>query len=169
MPLTFADDSSEILGTLSNFFDSRQCPAYLVGGFLRDSLLSRPSKDIDLAVRGDAPSLGQELAGWLSGTYIPLSSVHGVSRIVIGGDTGHPWTIDLSGFSGSIEQDLHRRDFTIDALALPLENWRPARTTRCVVPPPHRSHRLECSTIGRISPEVFDGCAAPRLVRRTGR
>lgn len=153
--MTFADDSPEILGTLSNFFDSRQCSAYLVGGYLRDSLLSRPSKDIDLAVMGDPQSLGRELADRLSGTYFPLSSVHGVSRIVIDGDSGHPWTIDLSGFSESIEQDLTRRDFTIDALALPLQNWQDSPWADQVIDPTGGASDLDGKRIRVTHSQVF--------------
>ena len=118
-----ADNIAAILTNLTRFFTTRQCPAFLVGGYLRDSLLSLPAQDIDVAVAGDPQLLGQELAQELDGAFVPLSLTHGVARIVVRGPDNQPWTVDITGFSGSIEEDLARRDFTINALALPLEGW----------------------------------------------
>ena len=105
----FATDNSQgFLAQLSAFFDSRQYAPFLVGGYLRDSLLSIPSKDIDIAVPGDPQELGQALAQLLPGTYIPLSRAHSVCRIVSTDQTGQQWNVDMAGFSGSIEEDLAR-------------------------------------------------------------
>ena len=80
--------------------------------------------DIDIAVQGDALSLAKDMADTLSASYVPLSPSHNVGRIAIPpvqGENG--WTIDVSGINGSIFDDLARRDFTVDALALALEKW----------------------------------------------
>ena len=117
-----ADKSQDFLAQLSAFFNSRQCAPFLVGGYLRDSLLSIPSNDIDIAVPGDPQALGQALAQLLAGTYIPISRAHSVWRIVSTDQAGQKWNVDLAGFSGNIEENLARRDFTIDSLALPLDS-----------------------------------------------
>jgi poly(A) polymerase len=117
-----ADNSQDFLAQLSAFFNSRQCAPFLVGGYLRDSLLSIPSNDIDIAVPGEPQELGQALAQLLAGTYISLSRAHSVCRIVSTDQTGQQWNVDLAGFTGSIEEDLARRDFTVDSLALPLDS-----------------------------------------------
>ena len=117
-----ADNAQDFLAQLSAFFNSRQCAPFLVGGYLRDSILSIPSNDIDIAVPGDPQELGQALAQLLSGTYIPISRAHSVCRIVSTDQTGQQWNVDLAGFSGNIEEDLARRDFTVDSLALPLDS-----------------------------------------------
>ena len=119
-----------ILDQLRSFFSSQECSAFLVGGYLRDSMLSvPPERDLDIAVAGDPQLLGPGLASVLGGTYVALGPTHRVGRVVVAssdGDDEEPdvegaWTIDLRGFSGSIEEELGNRDFTINALALPLE------------------------------------------------
>lgn len=118
-----------MLTRLKQFFSSRGGGAYLVGGYLRDSIVSLPAQDeVDIAMPGDPQSTGRDLALALSGTYIPLGPAHGVARVVAVADEGRRWTIDLKGYSGTIQEDLAQRDFTIDAMALPLENWDPSIT-----------------------------------------
>ena len=95
-----------------------------MGGYLRDSLLSLPAQDeVDIAVPGDPQSAARDLALTLGGTYVPLGPAHGVARVVAVTDEERRWTIDLKGYSGTIQDDLAGRDFTIDAMALPLESW----------------------------------------------
>jgi putative nucleotidyltransferase with HDIG domain len=94
-------------------------PAYLVGGALRDALLERDVSDIDLAVAGDAPGFARALADRLGGSYVLLDAERGTARVALDGPVR---TIDVSRLrGGSIEADLGERDFTIDALAVPLE------------------------------------------------
>ena len=68
--------------------------------------------------------VARELAGELGGSLAPLSVPRGMMRVVLanrdGHDNGPGPTIDLSGFSESIESDLARRDFTVNAMAVPL-------------------------------------------------
>ena len=95
-----------------------------MGGYLRDSLLSLPMQDeVDIAAPGDPQSTGRDLALALGGTYVPLGPAHSVSRVVAVADEGGRWTIDIKGYLGTIQEDLAGRDFTIDAMALPLEHW----------------------------------------------
>jgi len=104
----------------------------LVGGYLRDTLRSAtPAQDVDIALPGDAQKIGRELAKFLGGTFVPLGAAFGAARVVISSldpespeeETTKDWTIDLWGYSGSVEEDLARRDFTIDAMALPFQDW----------------------------------------------
>ncbi len=99
--------------------------AYVVGGFLRDLTLGIHAADIDLAVNGDAVSIARHAANALGGAFVLLHEEHATARVVLPretGETGTRRTVDLASFSGSIEEDLARRDFTIDAMALPLDD-----------------------------------------------
>ena len=90
----------------------------LVGGAVRDALLGRlaPCPDLDLVVPSGAISLGRQLARRCSGTCVVLDPDRDIARLVLRG-----WTLDLARQEGSsLEQDLHRRDFTANAIALPL-------------------------------------------------
>jgi len=101
--------------------------AYLVGGSVRDWLLSaKPGQDIDIAVSGDSEAIAREIAGRFGGTIVPLSPAHGIVRVAVPADDGAedgPWNIDVDGFTGTIEEDLARRDFSVNAMAVPLAGW----------------------------------------------
>jgi putative nucleotidyltransferase with HDIG domain len=100
---------------------------FLVGGFVRDWLISpKPGHDIDIAVSGDPELIAQEIALRFGGTVVPLSPARGVVRVAGPGnaDAGEPpWNIDVNGFSGTIEEDLSRRDFSVNAMAIPIADW----------------------------------------------
>jgi len=90
----------------------------LVGGAVRDALLNRlgPRPDLDLVVNCDAIGFAKEASRRWGGTCVVLDADHGIARLVIQG-----WTIDLATQEGgSLEADLGRRDFTVNAIALPL-------------------------------------------------
>lgn len=94
-------------------------PGYLVGGSLRDALLDRPLADLDLAVAGDAPDFARRLAERLRGHYVLLDEERGTARVVL--DEGAVRIIDVARLRGDIASDLAQRDFTIDAIAAPID------------------------------------------------
>lgn len=119
-------------------------PVYLVGGFVRDALLGRESADIDLGLPGepaDAIKVARQVAN-LARAELPgykaspftLDAAWGVARVVF---TPAPENTSEKGFyldivvlnGGNIETDLSRRDFTINALALPLTRFLAADNT----------------------------------------
>ena len=87
-------------------------------------MLGVPAADIDLAVNGDAVSIARDMAHAFGWTFVLLHEEHATARIVLHreeGETGPRRTVDVASYYGSIEDDLARRDFTIDAMALPLD------------------------------------------------
>jgi len=126
---------------------------YMVGGFVRDLIMGRPSNDFDLVVEGDAIALGTALAEKFGGRVVlhkrfrtakwQLGDISESLAKVLSerydGEYDHkliPDSIDLitarrefyteptvlpTVESGSIKLDLHRRDFTINTLALRLD------------------------------------------------
>ena len=97
--------------------------AYVVGGILRDLILGIRATDIDLAVRGDAVAIAREAAKALGGTFVLLHEEHATARIVLPhseADDGPRWTLDLTSYFGSIDENLASRDFTINAMAASL-------------------------------------------------
>ena len=72
-----------MLPRLAAFFAARSVDAYVVGGQVRDRLLSRPpGSDFDLAVAGDAARLAAALAAEFGGSVAPLSPERGMMRVV---------------------------------------------------------------------------------------
>ncbi len=98
--------------------------AWLVGGGLRDALLGNPVHDLDVAVSGGPLELGRRLRERLPVTLAELQ--RDTVRVGLSGaDDRPPAQLDLSPLRGpDIETDLRARDFTINALALPLAAHR---------------------------------------------
>lgn len=99
----------------------------LVGGAVRDALLGRLASrpDLDFVVPADALGLCRQLAGELGGSCVPLDPERDIARLVLRG-----WTLDLARREGAdLESDLRRRDYTANAIALPLAGGAPVDPT----------------------------------------
>ncbi|HTY17644.1 MAG TPA: hypothetical protein VMH82_07940 [Myxococcota bacterium] len=111
--------------------EQRARAVYLVGGPVRDLLLGRPLRDVDLIVEGDA-GVAEELARAASppGVQVVSHDRFGTVRL-----ESSEAALDLAGTRreryarpgalpsvepGSVDEDLLRRDFTVNAMALPL-------------------------------------------------
>jgi tRNA nucleotidyltransferase (CCA-adding enzyme) len=102
-----------------------EVPVYLVGGGVRDLLLGRERTDLDLAVEGDAAALGRRLGG-----EIREHERFATAKVVVDGleidlATARSETYSEPGAlpevrPAALAEDLARRDFTINAMALPL-------------------------------------------------
>ncbi|MDD5208980.1 MAG: HD domain-containing protein [Elusimicrobiales bacterium] len=94
---------------------------YLVGGALRDALLKRPFKDIDLAAppSADFKAKTRRLARKLDASCFPLDEEAQIFRLA---QRKAPFCqLDIMPFvGGNLESDLDRRDFTVNALAYKL-------------------------------------------------
>jgi hypothetical protein len=89
--------------------------AYVVGGAVRDELLARPVVDVDVATP-DPEVAARIYAGISKGALFPLSERHGAWRVAFPDGT----TVDFTPLRGGIEDDLRTRDFTINAIAVPV-------------------------------------------------
>ena len=141
---------------LKEYFFGTGTSAYLVGGYIRDSLLSLPQqRDIDIALSADSQSVARDLAKALGGSFVPLNPDRGIARVVVEDPVAGPWKVDLVTMSGSIEEDLARRDFTIDALALPLSAWASPVPGDSVIDPFNGRQDLLRKCVRAVSPQVF--------------
>src|SRR5438094_3418752 len=90
-----------------------------VGGAVRDAWLGRrPGREVDLdvAVPAGALDLARRVAERLRGAFVPLDPERGTGRVVLPGVR-----LDVTDFRGpSLAADLAARDFTVNALAVPL-------------------------------------------------
>src|SRR5881628_3871065 len=97
----------------------RRSAAVLVGGAVRDAWLGRrPGREVDLdvAVPAGALDLARRVAERLRGAFVPLDPERGTGRVVLPGVR-----LDVTDFRGpSLAADLAARDFTVNALAVPL-------------------------------------------------
>jgi len=113
LPLPFRTLLSELIAVLS----LRRVEAYATGGFLRDALLGVTIHDLDISVTADPLEVAPELAAIFNGHYFALDEERRMFRVLI---PAHDLHLDLLPFAGRIEDDLKTRDFTVDAMAAPL-------------------------------------------------
>ena len=111
--------------------DKLGVPAYLIGGFVRDKIIGRPTTDVDVVCIGDGIALAHEVATLFSPKpTVAFFKTFGTAQLKIDdfiiefvGARKESYASDSrkpSVSPGSIEDDQNRRDFTINALAIGL-------------------------------------------------
>jgi tRNA nucleotidyltransferase/poly(A) polymerase len=99
---------------------------FLVGGSIRDLLLGRPLKDLDLVCAG-ARDFASLMARSHAARLVPLGQDHDPPSFRVVSARDHRDYLDITERAGpDIISDLGRRDFTANALALRLDNTAPA-------------------------------------------
>ncbi len=157
-----------ILTKVSDLLAEQNVEAYVVGGLVRDVLLGRATADIDLAVATDALEVAHKVASVLGGKYVLLDRVNRIGRVVLA-DEGESskrvqWELDISTFEGNIKQDLARRDFTIDAMAVDLKQFGKDFFPVQLIDPFNGRDDLHRGVIRVVAETVFESDAA-RLIR----
>ena len=118
--------------------------AWVVGGAVRDELLGRELVDLDIACR-EPQAAARGYAKRSGGAPFPLSERHGAWRVAL--DDGRR-TVDFTPLAGTVEEDLATRDFTINAIAVPLAGGDP-------VDPFAGLADLDAKLIRAVTPDVF--------------
>jgi putative nucleotidyltransferase with HDIG domain len=132
--------------------------AWLVGGTVRDRVLGRETADFDVATAGSAGDIARALGRAAGGFAFELSEAFGAWRIVAHDRT---WQVDVLPLNGAtIEEDLGRRDLTINAIAAPLGS-------RGYVDPFGGLEDLSMRRLRAVSPVAFerDALRTLRLAR----
>jgi poly(A) polymerase len=149
MDIQCTDKERDILNKIAESAAEKSVQAYLIGGFVRDKIIGRPTKDADIVCLGDGIALANAVAEKFSPKpYVAFFKTFGTAQIKInfsnssesapsslekmGGDI---FEIEFVGARkesynydsrkpavepGSLEDDQNRRDFTINALAISL-------------------------------------------------
>ncbi|HET7009256.1 MAG TPA: HD domain-containing protein [Anaerolineales bacterium] len=136
---------------------------WVVGGSVRDVLLDRPSQDVDFVVAGDALALGRRLANEAGADYFDLDADRGTGRMLLTTGAGRKTVFDFARLQGgSIEQDLRLRDFTLNAMAVAIDD-----PTRLIDPTGGRVHLqkrwLEACSPTAVLDDPVRGLRAVRL------
>ena len=94
---------------------------FLVGGAIRDILIARPIKDIDFVVSRNPREIARKLADELDAAYFVLDEERNTCRVLLEQKSQNKIIFDFAQMrGGSIEEDLMKRDFTINAMAVDL-------------------------------------------------
>lgn len=94
---------------------------YLVGGAVRDAMLGRLSLDLDFAAPADGIRLARRVADALEADVFPLDDARDTGRVIVTLADGSREKLDFATYRGdSLDDDLHNRDFTVNAMAVDL-------------------------------------------------
>jgi putative nucleotidyltransferase with HDIG domain len=121
-----------IIGKVAEAAKHLSLPAFVVGGFVRDKLLDRPCKDIDIVCLGDAIALAnkaselfhpQPKVSWFKNFGTAHINIQGYDVEFVGArkESYQQHSRNPTVEPGTIKDDQERRDFTINALAIDVE------------------------------------------------
>ncbi len=100
--------------------ETSNTPVHLVGGLLRDRLLGLPSRDYDAVVAGHGRDIAAQVAARL-GAHLVLLGGRDFAAYRVVGSGQDDWVLDLWDREDMpLDDDLRRRDFTVNAIALSL-------------------------------------------------
>lgn len=131
MDLSFTHTEQVVFDKIAKAAAELSLPAYLIGGFVRDKIIGRPTKDADIVCLGDGIALAHRVAD----LFEPRPTVayfknFGTAQIKLPAfeiefvgarkESYQPDSRKPQVETGSLEDDQNRRDFTINALAISL-------------------------------------------------
>lgn len=131
--LNFSDSlNDKLFHTISDVCSGSGVKAFVIGGFVRDLIIKRSSKDVDVVVLGSGIKVARQVAEKLShGTQVKYFKNFGTAMI-----RNNDWVLEFVGArkesyrshsrkpiveDGSLTDDQNRRDFTINAMSLSLQ------------------------------------------------
>ncbi len=129
----FSEEESRIIRAVYLSANELKVPAFLIGGYVRDKLLERPSKDIDFMCIGSGIALAEKTAIHFS----PSPQVNIFKNFGTAMLKAENWDVEFVGArkesyaehsrkpaveTGTLQDDLNRRDFTINTLAISLDS-----------------------------------------------
>lgn len=124
--------------------------SFIVGGAVRDILLGKELKDIDIAVKGDALNIAKKFAEKVNASFVLLDKEFGIARVI-----KNNRFIDICLMRGdTIYDDLSDRDITINAMAISLTGLEPsALSLQPLIDPFNGKNDLFNGTIKMVSEE----------------
>jgi len=131
LPDCTAVDMPRFVRELADALRAKDLCAHVVGGAVRDRLIATGPRitgsgaglDIDIHLQAAPEGVVREIARLLGATLVVMDAGRGHLRLVPRDpQSGGPAWVDLTG-GGDLPADLGRRDFTVNAMAVPLEAW----------------------------------------------
>lgn len=130
--------SNHTIQSISAFATEQGVRLYLVGGSVRDLLLSRQTTDVDFALASDAIEFSKGFASRIGATCIALEENPSTARVIVKQHDTPQLSMDFVQFrAASLTEDLRLRDLTINAMAIAFENAEAAANSACEQNPLH--------------------------------
>jgi putative nucleotidyltransferase with HDIG domain len=138
MDINCTAEELAIINKVATAAEHLNVPAYLIGGFVRDKIIGRNTKDADIVCLGDGIALAHSTASFfVPKPYVAFFKNFGTAQIKvpIENETNNLFEVEFVGARkesynrdsrkpmveiGTLEDDQNRRDFTINALAISL-------------------------------------------------
>lgn len=161
-------EPQEVMATALRVVQSRHDQAWLAGGWVRDRLLGRETRDVDIVVPAGAVTTARALADAVDGAFVLLDMERDTARVLVGPPTAVIY-LDLTGLRApTIEADLLARDFTINAMAVPMARW--AEVEAALIDPSGGRRDLDLRLIRAVSADSLraDPLRMLRAVRLAG-
>ena len=159
----------KLLKLLLNFANKSNRKIFLVGGSLRDLLLGRETKDFDLVPEGNVEKFARNFASEVGGSFVLLDEKNRIYRVVkqkiSKKKSKQAFNLDFSQMRGKkIKEDLLLRDFTIDAMAVRLDQIKGSLSAltrakllpKLIVDPSGGIRDLQKKIVRRTSRRIFD-------------
>jgi poly(A) polymerase len=151
--------NQDLLRSILKIAKDKKVKLYLVGGVLRDIILKRQKDnlDLDFCLKKGAINFAREVARKLGAGFVVLDESHGCGRVVKK-MKDKIYTLDFSDFRGkTLEDDLLHRDFSINSMAVELEDFCKSRDLDKVLIDPHGGRNdLRSRIILSINKTGFD-------------
>ncbi len=133
--------------------EARHAEFWLVGGWVRDYLLGRPTHDVDFVMPEGAIATARQVSDAVGGAFVVLDVERDTARVVVG-PPGASIYMDFAGLRGpTLDADLWARDFTVNAMAVPAEDWQAPE--HAIIDPTGGRADLREGLLRAVTPEAF--------------
>jgi len=128
---------------------------YLVGGSVRDYYIKKDIWDFHIVTQGDAASIAENFASLMKKQVMSLDKKNKNSRVVLNNDNDKKITFDFCSMKGKdIYEDLSKRDFTMNALAVKIEDGK--INFEHVIDPYNGIKDVRKNIIREVSEDIFE-------------
>ncbi len=158
MTHTLAPEVKNLLKDIQRFARAKKVRLYLVGGYLRDILLKREkdNPDIDFCLKKGAINFARALREQIRAGFVVLDKEHGCARLVKR-IKDKVYTLDFTDLRGKdLNADLLHRDFTVNAMALGLEDILAGNLDDKLIDPRGGRKDLKAKIIRMVAKKAFD-------------
>ena len=146
-----------LLNTINTPLEAEGVPTYIVGGFIRDSILKLPPKDLDLVIQGDKESILPVILRSTNIKSVFDDSKNKITKLTL--DTSLEDTtiqdIDIQFTREDIIQNLSHRDFSINSMALKLSEYNDTHINNAVLDPFSGLDDIKSKNIKFIQQSIF--------------